>query len=435
MQQKFEDLRENLDEFVQQTEYPVLLVRCTPEELAYVLKFLQGLEEIHPQNFFVSFPQRFHDAADYLDGAVDALRLQLEAAAPLRAERGEAPFPPLPPELAGHALRPPERLSRLLRYLLTLLPNDRDHAMVVGLLPLECTDTEGYQRLVESILPIPRIEPWMAGLRVLVYDDRTTRRLVTSLEERRIDTVITFEVDFSTAALTDTLAESAANTSLPLEQRMLALFQLAAIDYGYQRHDAALEKYGVLYEYYSKPPVPHLQALCLLGSGDVLRAQAKPAEAKPLLQRGIAIAMQHDARAPLLNLLISIVEVCFELGHHEDAASYAESGATLAACSFNPYAYADLVERKADAELAQGKLALSLESYQRCERLCRMYEHFPRWKSALDKQARLHEQAGDYGGLERVRRERRRVDEVEAKGGSGKSPAELAEPPKAEASA
>lgn len=436
IRQKVEDLRENLDEFVQQTEYPALIARAAPDEIAYVMKFLQGLEEVHPQNFFMVFGQPFEDAAAYMDLVAGAVGVQIDAAQTARAERGEAPFPPVPLELASRQLAPEARLHRLLRYLLTLLPNDRDHAFVVGFLPLQCLDPEGYAKLMQSILPVPRIEPWMAGLRVVIHDDRTALRIVPILQQQeQTDTVLTFEVDFSTPAVTDSLTKEAADTSLPLEQRMLGLFQLAALDFSYKRYDDALTKYGILYEFYSKPAVPHMQALCLCGTADVLRAQGDPAQAKSLLQRGIAIAMAGDARPPLLNLLISAVEVCFELGQHEEAASYAESGGTLAAVSFNPYTYADLIERKADAELAQGTLALALESYERSEKLCRMYEHFPRWKSVLDKQAKLCDDAGKLGDADRIRAERRRVDELEQRGGSGKKPSELAERPAAQAQA
>src|SRR5262245_46974688 len=106
LRQQFEDLRENLDEFVQQTEYPVLIARCAPDEIAYVMKFLQGLEEVHPQNFFMIFGQPFENAAAYMDLILEAVRVQLDAAQIARAERNEAPFPPMPPELASRQLAP-----------------------------------------------------------------------------------------------------------------------------------------------------------------------------------------------------------------------------------------------------------------------------------------------------------------------------------------
>src|SRR5262245_36412441 len=138
MKRKFEELRENLDEFVQQDEYPMLVVGCLSEELAYVVKFLQGLQDKHPQNYVVLFPQPYDDAARYLDGVVESIRLQVEAAGPIRAERGEPPFPPLSPALSDPERTPEQRLEDVLHYLRSLLPNEDDHRVVVGLLPLSC---------------------------------------------------------------------------------------------------------------------------------------------------------------------------------------------------------------------------------------------------------------------------------------------------------
>src|SRR5437868_6052179 len=100
MKRKFEALRENLDEFVSQNDYPVLVVGCLSDELAYVTKFLQSLDEKHPADFFVVFPQPFASAEGYMDAVVAALKVQLQAAAEARQQRAEAPFPPLPDPVA-----------------------------------------------------------------------------------------------------------------------------------------------------------------------------------------------------------------------------------------------------------------------------------------------------------------------------------------------
>ena len=102
----------------------------------------------------------------------------------------------------------------------------------------------------------------------------------------------------------------------------------------------------------------------------------------------------------MLNALIAITEVCFELRQLDEAASYADSGARVAAAALNPFACADLHERKGDAELAQGKTQESIEWYRRCHHLCQTYEHYFRWKSVLQKLGRLH-QVLDISGVQR----------------------------------
>ncbi|HET6584993.1 MAG TPA: hypothetical protein VFG69_16165 [Nannocystaceae bacterium] len=403
MKRKFEELRENLDEFVQQDEFPMLVVGCVSEELAYVVKFLQALEEKYKQHYIIVFPQPFDTPAGYLDGVVESIRLQVEAGNSMRAEQGEPPMPPVPPALTDPRRTPAQRLEGVLQYLRSLLPDEEEHRVVVGLLPLSCPDFEAYGKLMTTIMPVPAIQPWMQPLRVVLYDDRTQKKLLAAMRARKVEHVLTFDVDFSTPALTDALAKDAADPSQPVRERMASLMQLAALDYSYKRYPDALDKYGVLYKYYEGENIPSMQALALLGTGDTLRAAGHPVEAKQRLQQGIALAMEHKVLPILLNLLLSAIGVCMELQHYEDAESYAESGAKVAAGVLNAFAYCDMHELAGDAQIAQGKLAAGIKSYKRCQELCKMYEYFHRWTSVLEKQKKLYEDA-------RLGREQREVE-------------------------
>jgi tetratricopeptide (TPR) repeat protein len=352
-----------------------------------------------------------------LNGIVENLRVQLEAAGTVRVQRGDPPFPPMPPELADNRLPPEQRLEGILQYLRRLLPNEKDHCVVVGLMPLECPNFRSYAQLIGSIMPIADVLPWMAPLRIVVYDDRSQKLLTTAMRSRQVAHVLTFEVDFSTPALTDSLTRDASDTSLPIPERMACLMQLAALDYSYKRYPDALQKYGVLYNYYEEQKIPAMQALCLHGAGDTLRGGGQPAAAKDMMQRGIVLSMEHKNLAALLNLLISIVEVCFDLGQHQDAESYADSGTKVAAGVLNPFAYADLYERKGDAQLAQGKTVEGLATYKRCEELCKTYEYFHRWKSVLGKQMQFYEREQMTRQRSEAESELARVQELERRGG------------------
>ena len=389
MRRKFEELRDTLDEFVEQTDYSVLVVGCLAEELAYVLKFLQGLEDKHAENFLLTFGQDFDGPGPYLDALTDTLRGQVEAAVPVRAERNEPPFPPMPSELFDRHRPADQRLLGLLDYVHRLLPDEPGHAVVAAFLPLRCDDVSAYARLAASVIRASETEPWMAQLRVVFYDDKSRRLLVNAMAQRAMAHVLTYEVDFSTPALTDALTNDAANTSLPVAERMTCLLQLAALDYSYQRYPDALEKYGVLYTYYEEMEIPSMQAMCLLGTGDTLRAAGDLPAAKEMLQRGIALCVEHQVLAVLVNLCISAVDVCFALQHYADAESYADSGAKVATGVLNPFVYADMLERQGDAQVAQHKLEEAIGSYRRCRKISEdVQEYLP----ALDIRSR--EQAG-----------------------------------------
>lgn len=417
MRRKFEELRENLEEFVQQDEYPMLVVGCLAEELAYVLQFFKGLGEPHPEHFLVFFPQPFHTPHGYLDGVVESVRLQVEAAGPLRAERGEPPFPPLPPELHDTRQSAEKRLFATLMYLRTLLPNEDEHRVIVGLLPLECTDRPAYIRLLGSVMPVSDVPGWMGALRIVAYDDRKQRQLFDAMRANRVEKVLTFEVDFSTPALTDSLSKDAADPTLPTMERMMCLLQLAALDYSYKRHQDAIDKYGVLYTYFESEKLPAMQAMCLLGVGDVMRAVGNLKTAKETYQRGIALAMEHQALAPLLNLLLSVTDCSLELQHYPDAASFAESGTKVAAGVMNPYAYCDLHEKWGQALVAQNKLAEGIAIYKKARELCKAYEYHHRWGSVLERMAALFRDARMTKELRETEEELRGVRELERTGG------------------
>lgn len=418
MKRKFEELRENLDEFVQQDEYPMLVVGCLSEELAYAVKFLQALEEKYKQHYIIVFPQEFVTPAGYLDGVVESIRLQVEAGNAFRAEQGAPPMPPIPPALTDPRRTPPQRLEGVLHYLRGLLPDEEEHRVVVGFLPLSCPDYEAYGKLMTTIMPVPTVQPWMKALRVVLYDDRSQKKLLAAMQARKVEHALTFEVDFSTPALTDALAKDAADPAVPIPERMSSLMQLAALDYSYKRYPDALEKYGLLFKYYETEKIPSMQALALLGTGDTLRAAGHPEAAKQRLQQGIAIGMEHKVLPILLNLFMSITGVCMQLQQYDEAESYADSGAKVAAAVLNAFAYADMHELKGDAQIAQGKLADGIKTYKRCQELCKTYEYFHRWTSVLERQKKLYENA-------RLGREQREVEheillvrELEKRGGS-----------------
>jgi tetratricopeptide (TPR) repeat protein len=413
MKRKFEILRETLTEFAQQDEFPMLVVGCRSEELPYVSKFLQDLEQSLPSHLVSVFGQDFIEPGAWLDAIVAAIRTQLDFAAPSRAERGEPPFPPLPLELCDQRSPAPQRLLALLRYLPTLLPNQHDYRVVVGLLPLRCPDPNAFAELLAHAVPHPEIPAHMTALRLVVWDDFQIARLRTGIATWPAVHVLAYSEDFSTPALTDALGKDAANRSLPLDERMGALTQLAALDFAYKRYPAALDKYAVLHEHYFQTKQPELQALALLGAGDTLHAAGDSAMAKTRLQQGIALGIQHNSLPVLVCLLSSVAKVCMALGHHEEAESYADSGTKVAAAAINPFAYCDFFAQRGDAQVARSKLREAVESYNKAREQCRANEYFETWKSVIDKQIAIYAKAGMDVDVRKLEDERRVVERLE----------------------
>ncbi len=294
-----EDLQGNLDEFVEQTDYSVLVVSCTSDEGLYVSTLLAAMDETRSDSLFWVFVDAFETAPQYVDALVASLQRQLEAGTAVRADRGEPPLPPMPAGVRDYRAEPGQRFEALLRFLPQLLGDPGAQCFVLGLLPATCRDELAFAQLLMRILPHPERPKWLEPLRIVTLDPRERPVVLPVLNERKMQTVLTFPLDFSTPALTSALSQDAADPSVPLPERMANLMQLAALDFSYQRHPDAQDKYAVLHEYYAQPHEPGMQALCLLGSGDSLDATGDPARAKLLFERGIDLCLKHDQKLPL----------------------------------------------------------------------------------------------------------------------------------------
>ena len=144
-----------------------------------------------------------------------------------------------------------------------------------------------------------------------------------------------------------------------------------------------------------------------------------------MMQSGVVLCMEHKVLPPLLNLLLSLVEVSFDLRQYADAESYADSGAQVASGLLNGFARADLLERKGDAALEQGKLKDATASYQESRELSEKLAHLTRWKSVLTKLVSIHRQANRYKEQRDAEQELARVQELERRESSEvKPPAE-----------
>jgi tetratricopeptide (TPR) repeat protein len=428
VRRKIEGLRENLEEFVEQTDYSLLIVSCTPEEGMYASQLLTSLDETRPDSLFWVFVDPFEAASEYVGALLESLERQLAAGSAVRVERGEPPFEPIPAALKDPRLEPAQRFEGLVRFLPRLVDPRSGETVVVGLLPTACRDEAAFARLLARVLPHPRRPEWMVPLRIVTLDPRERPQLPPLLERQNIQTVLTFQLDFSTPALTAALSADAADPSVPLPERMANLLQLAALDFSYQRHADAQEKYAVLHAYYAEPHQPGMQALCLLGAGDSLEATGEPGKAKLLLERGIDLCLKHDEKVPLLQLLVAMIRVCTTLGLHGQAESYANSGLTIALALVNGPVYTFLVEKKGDAQMAQLKHEQALTTYEYARKLAETYSVYPIWKSVLEKLEAEHAGAGRRDRASDMRREWQRVDALERKGVVESSPRPHAPP-------
>jgi tetratricopeptide (TPR) repeat protein len=257
--------------------------------------------------------------------------------------------------------------------------------LIWGLLPGHIDDREGYARLVVEFVPWNGPEPWMKGLRIVARDDRDRPFVRPGLRKRRAPGVLLYEPDLGTAALTDALARDAADRSLPVAERMEALAQLAALDHAHRRYPQAIEKYGVLYNYYGEHNIPAMQAVVLHGVGDVLRQKGDLTGARDKYQQGIALLSEPSALPILLNLTAAAGDVSLELKDFATAEGFFDIAQQIAGKLLNAFAKGDVLEKQGIARDKGGDHAGAIQVWKDASTLCETFGYDERRCAVLER--------------------------------------------------
>lgn len=422
MKKILERLRDDLSWYVDQREHMMMVLDCTDVEVAYVLKILEQVEGTHVGDLFLGFVHEATDAESYVQAIMANVAVQLTAVNMSREEEGLPPWAPLPAACTDPRVPPSQRVKELLLYVRSCLP-EGDHHIVLSLLPTKMTDREGYARVVSGLFPREGLEPWMAGVRIFVRDDRRRPFLLPQLAREPLELVLIYDqLDLDTPALTKSLEDAAMSPDTPEPERMMALVQIAALDFSYQRYDESYKKWGVLFAYYLKEKNAPMQALALCGAADVLRQVGKLPEAKERYQQGLAIGASLETLPVMLNLLLGIGEVCLRLHQWQEAEGYLDLAGQIARKALQTGTLCDVFERRGIALRALGRVAEAQALWRASVDLSRQTQYGERAVSvlghliALFDEARMSEEKRAHEDeLRQVRREIAARDEAHAK--------------------
>ena len=149
----FDELQDNLLDFIDQTTQPVLILTCFDEELPLVVRTFDAIDAELPSDVIL-----FHTdpvvggAASYVDGLVRTLGLHVAEANEERADEGHPPLAPLPPGCSDRALDPFARMQLVLAHVDRWLPDADGHRFVLALLPESIVDRDAHGRLPGSMV-------------------------------------------------------------------------------------------------------------------------------------------------------------------------------------------------------------------------------------------------------------------------------------------
>jgi len=417
MRRKFERLRNNLQEFVRQREHLTMVLDLANEsDVAYVLKYLEGIERSSPSDLYLIFGHSCTSPAEYIDSAMAECEMSIElgnaALDEGLGEQGMEHWPGLPGDCFDSSRTPLERIKTLISFIRERLPADEGR-IVLAFLPVHVGDPNAYAAAVQELIPFDGFEPWMVGVRILLRDSQQAPRLVPWVREKQAFGTLVYPLDFSTDALNRALLDESMDRSLPMEERMMALYQVAALDHAWNRPQDALLKLGAAYEHYLRVEKdPSMQGLCLLTSAYVLQRQELWAEAEERFRQTLDLALDNEIHQLMLNCFLALAALRQRAEDWAEAEMFWRSAVLIAKYLSNGVAMADALEQNGVCRIALGDTEGALEAWEAgtgfaekanyWERLTSLLEHLIEIerREGMSAERRAHEER-----LERARQE------------------------------
>lgn len=391
MQRAADALVGTLREFINQPDFPTLVLGATDAAVALPNRTLYSFSQEDEDHYFLLFPNPAPNGAAYMDAIAQALVPQREALNAGLVARGAEPLPPWPLEVEDSRIPPDKRLRAAIEYCGQHLP--QPDAIVWGFLPAEIGDMASYKALITPLLCPGPVEPWMDRHRFVVRD-ADPNVLIPELYQAKNDRILVMELDFSNESYERELHRTALDKALPHDDRVFAFFQLACLDFAFKRYPEAFEKYGHCFNYYNSKGNKPLATLCLKGGGDTMLYGGKPLDALKLYQQSIALSMQEKNMMTLQQGLQSAAQTSMDLGKIEDAEGYFKHSSQVAGKLMNPHAKVDAMERQGQCEWQLGKFQEAQETWTNGKNLARQFGYYQRAYSILDRLIAMYRVSG-----------------------------------------
>ena len=311
MRRLFQDLTKRLQDFVAQRDDVLLLVRCRAEECALILKQIDAIEEASP-DFFWMFINDFVDAKGYVESLVTSFRERAELLAKKLADAGDPPWPALPPPALDPKTPPAVRLRLLLMYARTRIPDLTASNLVAVLAPLEIADPLSWRLLLRELSTYDVLSPWCHHMRIIARENPRVSMDVLSADMRsRLDpedfpSTQLYAVDFSLDALQRANKDEILDPTVPLADRMQTLLIDASVDYSNRRYPLALDKYQLLYQFFSVVGNQALLGATLNGMGEVYAALQMHEQAIAHFEMAVTVAIEDESTPILLNVSLNL---------------------------------------------------------------------------------------------------------------------------------
>jgi hypothetical protein len=332
-----QELQQTLLGFIDQGEEYMLMLACRDLDVPLCLKVIESVDQEAPQDVFISFGHPIDKDADaYVDCVMENVNTQIVGANVLREQEGLPPWPVLPAAcLRGD---PAERLNALLDHVGSFWPREEDHRILWSFLPESIGDPKAWATVIAGFFAAK------AGHRIFV---RSHPQILQVVKEREDLSACLLEVDCSPEAYADELTQRVTNPQTPPDRRAIDLLVLAGMDFSHKRYIESAHKYGVVYEHFTdRPDSEGVQAMCLLGVGDVARQTGCLAIAKDRYRQALVLsATKPDTLAIAMIACSQLGDLCRNDAEYGEAAGYYQLASDIAGKLCNLAYKVDVLEK------------------------------------------------------------------------------------------
>jgi tetratricopeptide (TPR) repeat protein len=391
MRSIFQDIQSELQRFIDSRKESLLIVPCEPVHSALLLKSLEAVED-EPNSFdiFLTFGHKFTDPEQYVREIPPIISRQLARVNEELAKRGEPALPPPPADLTNESRKPPLRLVGLMRYVESLVTDER--RVIWVFYPMEIDATTPYAQLVTYVNDELKAGA-LRKTKSIVRDSAVSPFLAPGLDGQ--PNVRVYRPDLDPESFEKKLNEKANDPALPAEEQAQIHMMLASFDVANKRYDMAFARNLELLGYFRHTGRQQEQAIVMNNIGDLHYIQNKFEEAQIWYERAINLSVDLKSEHLVLDQSFNLGNALLMQNRFADALVYYNATEQLARASNQPAQQIQALEQMGTANYRMGKSAEAAENWEKAVELSRKSKFKEGQQANLERLRDLYQELGD----------------------------------------
>ncbi len=402
-------IRSELEEFIEQRERMLLVVRCRDDDCPIVLKLLDDLDQASEQDLYLLFAVPFALPDAYVDQLVEDFAKRHELANAALTEKNKPTLAPLPTTVSDPRRPAQERLRALLVFSRSLLPEGA-RRLVFALAPTHIVDRQAYLTLMTAITPQSKLEPWMPRVRVVIRDEPELSGVPHPLVSASPERSRLLDVDLTMEAIAEDMRGTTEDESQPMDARAQALLSLALVDVASARSELATERLMYLLSYYQSTQNLVMQGMVLNGMGDLFTRLNEPARAKGWYESALLPASESKNPILLSTLARNLGTTQFALGDYGEARAYFVQLDRISTHLLDAETKSAALYSRGLCDRQMGKPGEAIESFEAGAKLCRGTDQDKDLRRHLEQLHDLYSKQGMQGKALQIEEELKRAD-------------------------